>query len=78
MTRSDVLASTLYTKDYKRFWNLIRKTNNNKATSHVQIIDGCQGEVAITERLYKLVEALYNCVNDNDSKSLFMIDCHKY
>jgi len=36
--------------DYNKFWNTVRRCNNNKAVSFAHVVDGCTGADAIAER----------------------------
>ena len=71
MLRADALANSLSYKQHDKFWKLVNKFNNSKATKFVQVIDGCTGEEAIAERWRAHYEQLYNSINDHESKRQF-------
>ena len=41
---ADMLANKLMDKDYKGFWNSVRRLSNNKATGHATTVGGCNAE----------------------------------
>jgi len=51
--RADSYAQSLMDKDYRKFWDSIRKYNNNKVSKFANVIDGCVGDTAIAERWHK-------------------------
>jgi len=75
MLRVDALASSvgLTNKDYRKFWNNIHKTNNDKATKYCDIIDGCVGDTdtAVADRWREHFEKLYNFVDDSVDRQQF-------
>ena len=66
--RADSYAKSLMDKDYSKFWNNIRKYNNNKASKFAHVIDGCVGDTAIAEHWQKYFFDLYNSGVEVDSK----------
>jgi len=71
MLCADMLASSVFHKQYDKFWQSVRKCNNGKATKHVQMVDGCTGDMAIADRWRCHYEKLYNTLNDNETKCQF-------
>jgi len=71
MLRADSYASCLSSLDYNKFWDNIRKTNNNKVKKYTDVIDGCIGENAIVGRWRMHFEQLYNQISDDNSKHIF-------
>lgn len=71
MLRADALANSLTFKQHDKFWKLVNKINNSKATEFVQITDGCMGEEATAERWRTHYEQLYNSINDHESMRQF-------
>jgi len=69
--RADSLAASLSEHDYKKFWNTVRKTNNNRASKFAVVVDGCTGEDAIAERWRSHFETVYNSIDVVESKSAF-------
>ena len=69
--RSDALANSLSEKDYSKFWDTVRKTNNSKAANYAHTVDGCSGATAIAERWRSHFENLYNSVIDQKSEMSF-------
>ena len=69
--RSDALANSLSEKDYSKFWDVVRKTNNSKAANYAHTVDGCSGATAIAERWRSHFEHLYNSVIDQKSEMSF-------
>jgi len=63
MLRADALTNSLSCKQHDKFWKLVNKFNNSKATKFVQVIVGCTGEKAIAERCRTHYEQLYNSIN---------------
>jgi len=46
--------------------------NNSKASVKVNVINGCSGDCAISEMRKSHFEALYNSVDDNGEKEVFL------
>jgi len=69
--RADALACSLAGNDYNKFWNTVRRCNNNKAVGFANVVDGCSGADAINERWRSHFECLYNSIVDNYSASQF-------
>ena len=72
MLRVDSYANCLSSLDYNKFWDNIRKTNNNKVKKYMDVIDGCIGEKAIVDRWRMHFEQLYNQISDDNSKHIFL------
>ena len=72
--RDDSYAKNLAHQDFKSFWKDISKRNNAKSTKYANTIGSSSGEQNITEMWRSHFEQLYNSVNDNGFKALWMID----
>ena len=66
--RADSYAHSLMDKDYSKFWDNIKKYNNNKVSKFAHVIDGCVGDTLIAERWYKHFFDLYNCHVEGNAK----------
>ena len=60
MMRADALASHMASRDFSKFWKHVNKVNNSNATKFANVIDGCIGDDAITDRWYDHFKQLYN------------------
>jgi len=65
---ADMSASSLATKDYRNFWMHIRKTSNDRSTSHANCVGGCTGDSEVTRMWMKHYQHLYNSVSDNNAR----------
>ena len=65
--RSNVLAKSLFAKDYNKFWKSVSRSNNSKAVNDACVISGCTGDVDIANRWRTRFEDLYNYVNARSS-----------
>ena len=69
MLRADLYADSLADKDYNKFWNHIKKTNNGKSTkfaNHVGGCSGCSGPTEIAAMWRQHFDELYNSVEIGD------------
>jgi len=76
--RADVSANRLLHKDFKGFWDSIRKFNNNKATVYANAVNGVSGEKNITNMWKEYYEQLYNTSNNSDAQKLFQSNLSYY
>ncbi len=70
--RSDLFASSLAVKDYRKFWNDIRKTNNKQSTLYVDCVNGCNGESDITDMWQRHYQQLYNSISDSEARETLL------
>ena len=68
--RADAMANSLVSKDFKKFWKHISKTNNSKASKFAHVVDGYTGDDAIADRWRVHFEQLYND-RDDSTKGIF-------
>ena len=66
--RAYAYARSLAEKDYAKFWNSIRKLNNNKCTKYANTINECTGDIEIADMWKSHYKDLYNSVNDSETK----------
>ena len=69
---ADKMAERLMDKDYKGFWDTLRKSSNDKATCHSTAIGGCSGVANIVNMWKDHFEKLYNSVNVSEARDKFM------
>ena len=69
--QADHLANSLLDKQFHKFWNSIRKTNNSKVSVAVNTIGGCCGDKDISEMWKRHYTDLYNSVDDRGAKNIF-------
>ena len=69
---ADKMAERLMDKDYKGFWDTLRKSSNDKATCHSTTIGGCSGVANIVNMWKDHFEKLYNSVNVSEARDKFM------
>jgi len=69
--RADACASSLTNKDYRKFWNCIRKSTNDTATKFAHTVNGVTGEAEITEAWANHFDKLYNSVTDGGARARF-------
>jgi hypothetical protein len=68
--RSDAYAISLATKNYNKFWDLIKKSSNANATQFVVSVGGCTGLNEVTEMWKQHYNNVYNSIVDDDSRAL--------
>ena len=69
--RADAYASHLENKDPIAFWKEISRTNNAKATVHVNCIGSAHGDAEIVEMWHDHFDRVYHSNNDSVSCKLF-------
>ena len=70
--QADCLARNLLDKQFDKFWSGIRKCNIIKASVKVNTINGCTGDVEISEMWKRHFGALYNSISDKGEKDTFI------
>ena len=50
MMRADAAAASLACNDYRKFWSSVQKSSGTRASTFVNIVDGCTGDSAIVNR----------------------------
>lgn len=71
MVRADACANSLSAKDYLKFWNSVRKSNNNNATQHAVSVGGCSGDTNVTEMWKQHFSKIYNSIECTEDRCSF-------
>lgn len=69
--RADACASSLESKDPRKFWNSIYKVSTDRATKYASTVGGAVGDHDITSMWKLHFEQLYSSVDCNNDKLLF-------
>jgi hypothetical protein len=68
--RSDAFAISLATKNYNKFWNYVKKSNNANATQFAVSVGGRTGINEVTEMWMQHYNKVYNSIVDVNSRAL--------